>query len=86
MFNNACVSFFDAAHALTYWGARAYIGTLTKVFDKDAIGVADRFFAAACAGEETAVALWEAQKAVYEHAEDRTYVHVGVHGTRATSP
>jgi hypothetical protein len=40
IFNNACLSFYDAARTLTFAGSRSYVGTLARVKDSKARQVA----------------------------------------------
>ena len=79
IFNNSCVSFYDAAKAFTFAGARSYVGTLTLVKTEEAQGVAERIFRDIGRAESLAMALARAQEQVFSDPEDRTYVHVGCH-------
>lgn len=81
VFNNACVSFVDAALALTLWGARGYVGTLSEVDNEDAREMAEVFFKEIKSGALTMDALWNAQRSVYASEAERSYVHVGPHFT-----
>jgi hypothetical protein len=86
IFNNSCVSFYDAAHALTFAGARSYVGTLAPVQDRAARRLAEIIFAG---GERTIslpLALHTAQAQVFANHEERTYIHVGCHFTSLRTP
>jgi len=79
IFNNSCVSFYDAARALTFAGARAYIGTLTPVETMAAQHLAEQLFSHQERGLSLPAALAESQVVVFDNPDDRTYVHVGCH-------
>jgi hypothetical protein len=75
--NNACLSWHRLAGDLTFAGARAYIGTLFPVTSSEAeavvIKVLDKHW-----NKPLAVALWSAQREVYESNLRRPYVVSGV--------
>ncbi|MGY3149267.1 hypothetical protein ACVWYQ_006266 [Bradyrhizobium sp. USDA 3397] len=75
--NNACVSWQRLAGDITYAGARAYIGTLFPVTPIEASEVATRILDRHW-GKPLAVALWAAQRDVYEGSPRRPYVLSGV--------
>jgi len=79
IFNNGCVSFYDAATSLTFAGARSYVGTLAPVETREAKGVAQSIFRDIGRAESLAMALARAQDQVFRDPVDRTYVHVGCH-------
>lgn len=79
VFNNACVSYYDAAHTLTFAGARSYVGTLAPVRTEAAEMVAETTFTRLANEETLALALCRAQSQVFPDPDDRTYVHVGCH-------
>ncbi|GMO93562.1 hypothetical protein TM239_03030 [Bradyrhizobium sp. TM239] len=75
--NNACVSWHRLAADITYAGARAYIGTLFPVTPIEASEVVTRLLDGHW-GKPLAVALWAAQRDVYERSPRRPYVLSGV--------
>ena len=75
--NNACVSWHRLAGDMTYAGARAYIGTLFPVTPIEASEVVTRLLDKHW-GKPLAVALWAAQRDVYEGCPRRPYVLSGV--------
>jgi hypothetical protein len=75
--NNACVSWHRLAGAMTFAGARAYIGTLFPVTPIEASEVASRILDVHW-GKPLAIALWAAQRDVYESSPRRPYVVAGV--------
>ena len=79
IFNNGCVSFYDAARAMTFAGARAYIGTLTPVETTAAQHVAERVFSDQHRRVSLPSTLATSQADVFNDPDDRTYVHVGCH-------
>jgi len=79
VFNNACVSYYDAALALTFAGARSYVGTLSAVRTRAAQQLAETVFTGREREESLPLALWRAQHHVFDDPDDRTYVHVGCH-------
>ncbi|WP_316168415.1 MULTISPECIES: hypothetical protein [unclassified Bradyrhizobium] len=79
--NNACVSWHRLAGDMTYAGARAYIGTLFPVTPIEASEVVTRLLDAHW-GKPLAVALWAAQRDVYESSQRRPYVVSGVYPQR----
>ena len=86
IFNNSCSSFYEAAHTLTFAGARAYIGTLASVEALPAQQVAETVFTGSQRAESLPLALAKAQEQVFPDPEDRTYVHVGCHFTAIRPP
>lgn len=79
--NNACVSWHRLAGDMTYAGARAYIGTLFPVTPIEASEVVTRILDAHW-GKPLAVALWAAQRDIYESSQRRPYVVSGVYPQR----
>jgi hypothetical protein len=79
--NNACVSWHRLAGDMTFAGARAYIGTLFPVTPIEASEVVTRILDAHW-GKPLAVALWAAQRDVYERSQRRPYVVSGVYPQR----
>jgi hypothetical protein len=75
--NNACVSWHRLAGNMTFAGARAYIGTLFPVTSIEASAVVKRILDAHW-GKPLPVALWAAQREVYEADQGRPYVVSGV--------
>jgi hypothetical protein len=75
--NNACVSWHRLAGNMTYAGARAYIGTLFPVTPIEASEVITKVIDVHW-GKPLAVALWSAQRDVYEAGQRRPYVVAGV--------
>lgn len=75
--NNACVSWHRLAGDITYAGARVYIGTLFPVTPIEASEVVTRIFDKHW-GKPLAIALWAAQRDVYEGSPRRPYVLSGV--------
>jgi hypothetical protein len=75
--NNACVSWHRLAGNMTYAGARAYIGTLFPVTPIEASEVITKVLDVHW-GKPLAVALWSAQRDVYEAGQRRPYVVAGV--------
>jgi hypothetical protein len=85
-FNNACISLYNFSTWFIASDARGYIGTLTKVQDDKAKQLARTFFGQLTDDVSLPVLLWQAQRSVFEHPEERIYVHVGCHFNRLTSP
>ncbi|MCD9824045.1 hypothetical protein [Bradyrhizobium japonicum] len=79
--NNACVSWHRLAGDMTFAGARAYIGTLFPVTPIEASEVVTRILDAHW-GKPLAIALWAAQRDVYERSQRRPYVVSGVYPQR----
>ncbi len=79
IFNNSCVSFYDAAHTLTFAGARSYVGTLAPVQDADARRLADTIFTSGERKWSLPLALAKTQEQVFSDPDERTYVHIGCH-------
>lgn len=75
--NNACVSWHRLAGDMTFAGARGYIGTLFPVTPIEASEVVTRLLDRHW-GKPLAVALWAAQRDVYEGSPRRPYVVSGV--------
>lgn len=75
--NNACVSWHRLAGDMTFAGARGYIGTLFPVTPIEASEVVTRVMDRHW-GKPLAVALWAAQRDVYEGSSRRPYVLSGV--------
>jgi hypothetical protein len=75
--NNACVSWHRLAGDMIYAGARAYIGTLFPVTPIEASEVITKVLDAHW-DKPLAVALWSAQRDVYESGQRRPYVVAGV--------
>jgi len=75
--NNACVSWHRLASNMIYAGARAYIGTLFPVTPIEASEVITKVLDTHW-GKPLAVALWSAQRDVYESGQRRPYVVAGV--------
>jgi hypothetical protein len=75
--NNACVSWHRLAGALTYAGARAYVGTLFPVTSAEAEGVVVKVLDEHW-NKPLAIALWSAQREVYQSSLRRPYVVSGV--------
>jgi hypothetical protein len=75
--NNACVSWHRLAGDMTFAGARAYVGTLFPVTPIEASEVVTKVVDAHW-GKPLAVALWSAQRDVYESGQRRPYVVTGV--------
>lgn len=75
--NNACLSWHRLAGALTYAGARAYVGTLFPITSAEAEGVVVKVLDEHW-NKPLAVALWSAQREVYESSLRRPYVVSGV--------
>lgn len=75
--NNACLSWHRLAGDMTFAGARAYIGTLFEVlpFEAEAIllKILDKHW-----GKPLPVAVWAAQREVYQGDARRPYVVSGV--------
>jgi hypothetical protein len=86
IFTNSCVSFYDAAHTLTFAGARAYVGTLTPVGISAAQQIAEAIFVDPQRAESLPLVLNKAQEQVFSDPDDRTYVHVGCHFTAIRRP
>ncbi|HUT33841.1 MAG TPA: CHAT domain-containing protein [Planctomycetota bacterium] len=86
VFNNACVSYYDGAQALTFAGARSYVGTLAPVPTVAAQRLAERVFAGFDKEQPLAHALWGAQSEVFADPDDRTYIHVGCHFNTVRAP
>jgi hypothetical protein len=82
VFNNACFSFYRSSGRFIFAGARAYIGTLTKIENELAISVAEKLFGNLTDEKPLPVVLWEAQRLVWpNNPESRTYFHLGCHFT-----
>lgn len=64
IFNNSCVSFFDAASSLIHGGARSYIGTLAPVDDRYAREFAITVLSSAESKHSLALALHRAHSIV----------------------
>lgn len=75
--NNACVSWHRLAGDMTFAGARAYIGTLFPVTPIEASEVVTQLLNRHW-GKPLAIALWAAQRDVYEGSPRRPYVLSGV--------
>lgn len=86
IFNNACVSYYDAAQTLTFAGARAYVGTLTPVSTTAAQELAELLFRSQLTQVSLPLTLWLAQLRVFSDPNDRTYIHVGCHFVSITPP
>lgn len=82
VFNNSCVSFFDAAQTLTHAGARGYIGTLAPVDDQYAREIAKVVIGGAECRVSFPLALHRAQAALGADGSERIYIHVGCHFNR----
>ncbi|WP_338692209.1 hypothetical protein V5279_39125 [Bradyrhizobium sp. 26S5] len=76
--NNACVSWHRLAGDMNFAGARAYIGTLFPVTPIEASEVVTRILDTHW-GNALAIALWAAQRDVYERSQRRPYVVSGVY-------
>lgn len=86
VFNNSCVSFFDAADALTHAGARGYIGTLAPVEDRYARDIAIEVIGSEESRKSLPLALYHAQRKRSADQPDLIYVHVGCHFNRVSPP
>jgi len=86
VFNNSCLSYYDAAMSLTFAGARAYVGTLAPVDTSHAQRLAEIIFQEGVKEASLPLALWLAQQRVFHDSYDRTYVHVGCHFTCIRPP
>lgn len=86
IFNNGCVSYYDAAQTLTFAGARSYVGTLAPVSSVAAQRLAETLFQERLRELSLPLALWEVQQRVFPDPNDRTYVHVGCHFVRIVPP
>jgi hypothetical protein len=75
--NNACVSWHRLAGNMTFAGARAYIGTLFPVTPIEASEVVTKVLDTHW-DKPLGVALWSAQRDVYESSQRRPYVVTGV--------
>ena len=75
--NNACLSWHRLAGDMTFAGARAYIGTLFEVLPFEAEAVVVRILDKHW-GKPLPVAVWAAQRDVYQTDARRPYVVSGV--------
>lgn len=75
--NNACLSWHRLAGDMTFAGARAYIGTLFEVLPFEAEAVVVRILDKHW-GKPLPVAVWAAQRDVYQTGARRPYVVSGV--------
>jgi hypothetical protein len=82
--NNACGSWHRLAGTFTFAGARTYIGTLFPVMGVEAEEVTKQLLGADF-GKPLPVALWNAQRKVYDDAFRRPYVIVGAFPQRLPS-
>ncbi len=85
VFNNSCLSFYDAASSAVEQGARAYVGTLWPVGTQVACDLATELFEKH-RGQPLAQSLFELQRTLVPDSCDRIYVHVGCHFTRFCVP
>jgi len=86
VFNNSCVSFYDAAKTFMFAGARSYIGTLTPVESSAAQKLAELIFVHVDRAVSLPRALYDLQRQVFSDPDDRTYVHVGCHFESLRAP
>ncbi len=86
VFNNACVSFFDAASHMIAVGARCYIGTLAPVADEMARQFAIEVFESKESLQSLPLSIHTIQGRLWPDVRDRIYVHVGCHFCRLVPP
>jgi hypothetical protein len=83
--NNACGSWHRLAGTFSFAGARIYIGTLFPVMGVEAEEVT-KYLLGADFGKPFPIALWNAQRKVYDDTFRRPYVIVGAFPQRFHGP